>query len=211
MMESRSLGIDGLRVSRETIAKMEAFAGLFTKWAKAINLVAPSTAGDLWRRHIADSAQVFALNPSPTTWVDLGSGGGFPGIITGILLSELDAGWVHLIESNHKKASFLRNAILETGARASVHSLRIEEAPTVIPDCSAISARALAELSDLFTYCMPWVERSPQTKLFLHKGRDYAREIDAAHSGWVFDLVKHDSQVEQGSVILEVANLMPKR
>ncbi|MCD2174700.1 16S rRNA (guanine(527)-N(7))-methyltransferase RsmG [Rhizobium sp. C4] len=209
-MKSQPLQIDGLRVSRETNEKLSAFADLFRKWAKAINLVAPSTAGDLWSRHISDSAQLFALNPHPVTWVDLGSGGGFPGIITGILLSELGDGWVHLVESNNKKASFLRNAILQTGARASVHAVRIEEAPQDIPECAAISARALADLSVLFNYASPWVERSPSTRLYLHKGRDYAREIEHAHSTWSFDLIRHQSQIEAESVILEISNLTPR-
>jgi 16S rRNA (guanine527-N7)-methyltransferase len=209
MMESRALDIDGLRVSRETNAKLTAFADLFRKWAKAINLVAPSTASDLWDRHIRDSAQLFALNSKPITWVDLGSGGGFPGIITGILLSEQGDGWVHLVESNHKKASFLRNAILQTGARASVHPVRIEEAPSVIPQCAAISARALADLSLLFSFAQPWVDASDQTRLFLHKGRDYAREVEVARSRWVFDLIRHQSQIDPESVILEISNLAP--
>lgn len=210
MMKSQALNIDGLRVSRETNEKLQAFADLFQKWAKAINLVAPSTASDLWTRHIADSAQLFVLNPRPVTWVDLGSGGGFPGIITGILLSELGNGWIHLVESNNKKASFLRNAILQTGARATVHAIRIEEAPKAIEKCDAISARALADLSLLFDFARPWVTRSPETRLYLHKGRDYAREIEHARSSWTFDLIKHQSQIDPESVILEISDLAPK-
>ena len=209
-MESLVLQLDGLRVSRETNDKLGRFADLFRRWAKVINLVAPSTADDLWRRHIADSAQLFALYPNPVTWVDLGSGGGFPGIITGILLSELGDGWVHLVESNNKKASFLRNAILETGARASVHAVRIEEAPKSVPRCDAISARALADLSTLCEFSKPWVETKPEVRLFLHKGRDYAREVNDAHRSWRFDLVEHASQIERESVILEISNLTPK-
>ena len=210
MRESLVLQLDGLRVSRETNEKLARFADLFRRWAKVINLVAPSTTGDLWRRHIADSAQLFALYPNPVTWVDLGSGGGFPGIITGILLSELGDGWVHLVESNNKKASFLRNAILETGARASIHAVRIEEAPKIVPRCDAISARALADLSTLCEFSKPWVETKPEVRLFLHKGRDYAREVNDAHRSWSFDLVEHASQIERESVILEISNLTPK-
>lgn len=201
----------GLRVSRETIRRLEAFAALFMRWSKAINLSAPSTIGDLWRRHIADSAQLFALHPSPATWIDLGSGGGFPGIITAICLAENEAGWVHLVESNNKKASFLRNAILETDARASVHPVRIEDAPREIERCDAISARALSDLPQLFQYAAPWVEQSASTRLYLHKGRDYAREISAAHGEWGFDLIRHESQIESDSVILEISNLARKR
>ena len=118
-----------LPVSRETKERLESFAALFEKWARSINLVAPSTLSDFGARHIRDSAQIFQLHPHPDRWVDLGSGGGFPGIITAILLHETSGGWVHLIESNNKKAAFLRTAMAETGARASVHPIRIETAP----------------------------------------------------------------------------------
>ena len=80
--------LNGLRVSRETQERLQHFAELFTKWAKAINLVAPSTMSDMWSRHIADSAQIFQISPRPQTWIDLGSGGGFPGVITAIFLAE---------------------------------------------------------------------------------------------------------------------------
>src|SRR5262245_25769955 len=121
--------LNGLRVSRETQERLQHFAELFTKWAKAINLVAPSTMGDMWSRHIADSAQIFQISPHPQTWIDLGSGGGFPGVITAIFLAEQQQGWVHLVESNNKKAAFLRTALRETGARGEVHAIRIEDAP----------------------------------------------------------------------------------
>lgn len=196
-----------LDVSRETQERLETFATLFKKWAKAINLVAPSTLSEMWDRHIADSAQIYALQPGPCTWVDLGSGGGFPGIVTAILLTGSGDGWVHLVESNNKKAAFLRTAILETGARASVHAIRIEEAPAVIERCDAISARALADLDLLLEFGFPWVERNADLAFFLHKGRDYQREIDKALGRWRFDLVKHGSIVEPDSVVLEISKL----
>src|SRR6478672_8219503 len=105
--------LNGVRVSRETQERLELFAALFKKWAKSINLVAPSTLEDLWSRHIADSAQIFQLYPTPVTWADLGSGGGFPGIVTAIFLAELGGGHVNLIESNHQKAAFLRACLRE--------------------------------------------------------------------------------------------------
>ncbi|TCN31772.1 16S rRNA (guanine(527)-N(7))-methyltransferase RsmG [Sinorhizobium americanum] len=197
-----------LRVSRETLEKLEHFAGLFKKWAKSINLVAPSTIEDLWQRHVLDSLQVFQLSPSPKTWVDLGSGGGFPGVITAICLSEFSEGWVHLVESNNKKAAFLRVALNETGARGSVHPIRIEQSPSVIPRCDAISARALADLTQLLDYCAPWMlQEDAKAVAFFHKGRDYQTEVDKAISRFQFDLVKHASVVEPDSVVLEVANL----
>lgn len=206
-MKSLPFELKGLRVSRETIDRLTAFVALFQKWAKAINLVAPSTMEEIWQRHMADSAQIYALNPGPKTWVDLGSGGGFPGIITAILLTESGDGWVHLVESNNKKASFLRTAIRETGARATVHAIRIEDAPAEITACDAISARALADLELLLAFSLPWAERNADLRLFLHKGRDYQREIDKAVGRWSFDLVKHRSIVEPDSRVLEISNL----
>ena len=202
--------LSGLNVSRETMGRLDTFVALFQKWAKAINLVAPSTLSEAWNRHIVDSLQISALDPGPRNWVDLGSGGGFPGIVTGILLAETGDGWVHLVESNNKKAAFLRTAILETGARASVHAIRIEDAPAVIQHCEAISARALADLDLLMEFGLPWAERNPDLRFFLHKGRDYQREIDKALGRWRFDLVKHASIVEQDSVVLELSNLSRK-
>ena len=202
--------LNGLNVSRETVEKLNAFVVLFQKWAKAINLVAPSTLSEAWSRHIVDSLQIYALRPGPQTWVDLGSGGGFPGIVTGICLAGEGQGWVHLVESNNKKAAFLRTAILEIGARASVHAIRIEEAPDVIAQCDAISARALADLDLLLQFGLPWVERNENLRFFLHKGRDYQREIDKALGRWRFDLVKHASIVELDSIVLEVSKLSRK-
>ncbi|TDK30372.1 16S rRNA (guanine(527)-N(7))-methyltransferase RsmG [Rhizobium deserti] len=201
--------LNGKSVSRETQDRLENFSKLFMKWAGTINLVAPSTIGEIWRRHIADSAQIFQLSPQPQNWLDLGSGGGFPGVITAIFLAELQDGWVHLVESNQKKAAFLRVALAETGARGSVYPLRIENAYSSLPVCDAISARALADLDQLLSLSSPWLIGS-ETRAFFHKGRDYVAEIEKAHSRWDFDLVEHASAVEANSVVLEISGLRHK-
>jgi 16S rRNA (guanine527-N7)-methyltransferase len=198
--------LNGKSVSRETAQKLEHFAALFQKWAKTINLVAPSTLNELWSRHIADSAQIYQASPGPLHWVDLGSGGGFPGIITAILLSEHQDGWVDLVESNQKKAAFLRVALSETGARGAVHPIRIEAATAKIPTCDRISARALADLDLLFDYTAPWLVGT-ETRAFFHKGRDYLSEVEKARGRWRFDLLEHASAVERDSVILEIGDL----
>ncbi|EHS50269.1 Ribosomal RNA small subunit methyltransferase G [Rhizobium sp. PDO1-076] len=196
-----------LDVSRETQERLQRFAELFMKWSAKINLVAPSTIDTLWTRHIADSLQLRNIVPETKHWIDLGSGGGFPGIVTAIVLAEPGQGWVDLVESNHKKASFLRMALLETGGRGSVHPLRIEEAATKLLKADVISARALAELDLLLAYAEPWSQRNPELRMVFHKGRDYLDEIDKARGRWAFDLVTHQSAVEADSVILEIASL----
>ena len=206
-MKATDVSVDYLSVSRETKERLQRFVALFDKWARSINLVAPSTLSDFGARHIRDSAQIFQLHPHPVRWIDLGSGGGFPGMITAILLHETSGGWVHLIESNNKKTAFLRTAIAETGARASVHPIRIETAANVVPQCDAISARALADLPTLLEFSQPWMKSNSNCRAFFHKGRDYQTEVDKAVGRWSFDLVKHDSVVERDSVVLEITNL----
>ncbi len=201
--------INGRSVSRETQERLEHFAMLFQKWARTINLVAPSTREELWDRHISDSAQVVQLSPGPFRWVDLGSGGGFPGIITAIFLAEDGEGWVDLIESNQKKAAFLRVALQETGGRGAVHCIRIEKAHEEVATADRVSARALANLNQLLIYSETWLT-CPQTRAFFHKGRDYAAEVRNARDHWEFDLVQHQSAVQLESVILEITNLRRK-
>lgn len=200
----RDYGID---VSRETQARLERFADLFLKWAARINLIAPSTIEQVWARHIVDSLQIRNIVPQPGRWIDIGSGGGFPGIITAITLAESQDGWIDLVESNNKKCSFLRMALTETGGRGKVHPVRIEEAVKSLAAPDFISARALADLDGLFGYVIPWAETNPDLRLIFHKGRDYQVEIDKARGRWDFDLIKHQSVVEADSVILEIASL----
>lgn len=199
--------LNGERVSRETQDRLSHFEHLFVKWARSINLVAPSTKGQFWERHIADSAQIFQLRPEPLIWADLGSGGGFPGIITALFLAELKAGWVHLVESNQKKAAFLRQALRETGARGSVHPRRIEETYPDIGRVDAVSARAIADLDLLCEFVLPWQQMNSDLVCYFHKGRDYRSEIDKARGRWAFDLVQHQSKIETDSVILELRSL----
>ena len=143
----------------------------------------------------------------PARWIDLGSGGGFPGIVTAILLAEKGDGWVDLVESNHKKCGFLRMALIETGGRGSVHPLRIEEAQRKLAPPDVISARALADLQQLLAFSEPWALKNSGMKMVFHKGRDYLSEIEKARGRWAFDLVIHESVVEADSVILEITSL----
>jgi 16S rRNA (guanine527-N7)-methyltransferase len=113
-------------VSRETQTRLEKFVELLLLWQQKTNLISPSTIPSLWTRHVADSLQLLELAPQAKTWVDFGSGGGFPAIPIACALTDMTGSNVHLIESNGKKAAFLREAVRVTGARATVHAERVE-------------------------------------------------------------------------------------
>ncbi|WP_173934383.1 16S rRNA (guanine(527)-N(7))-methyltransferase RsmG [Chelativorans sp. Marseille-P2723] len=192
-------------VSRETYVKLEAFAESFSRWNKRINLVASSTIPDLWERHILDSAQLLAHARDALRWLDLGSGGGFPGAIMAILLQDRPGAHVDLVESNRKKAAFLQTALAAAGAPALVHARRIEDCHGLIPAPEIITARALAPLNRLLPLIEPWIARD--TRALLHKGRDYQREIEECRVAWLFDLVEHPSKAGGDGVILDITNL----
>ncbi len=192
-------------VSRETLARLDAFAVLFERWSQRINLVASSTGPDLWSRHIADSAQLLRLAPEARHWVDLGSGGGFPGAIIAILMDETPDARVDLIESNRKKAAFLQTVRAQCAQRAHVHADRIEAALPGLPAPDVVTARALASLPRLLDMTRAWLS-GPTTALF-HKGRGYAAEVEESRDRWDFDLLQHPSLIARDAVILEIRNL----
>ncbi|WP_333947877.1 16S rRNA (guanine(527)-N(7))-methyltransferase RsmG [Candidatus Liberibacter brunswickensis] len=194
-------------VSRETLEKLEYFHFLFLKWSKKINLVSSSTVDFFWERHVEDSLRIFQLHPYPSTWIDLGSGGGFPGIVTSIQLASIGGGLVNLVESNNKKASFLRYVIQKTEARGKVFHCRIQDAYKIITKCDVISARALASLDNLLEYSFPWLSKNVHTKAFFYKGCNYELEIYKAKKEWNFSFIKHNSLVKNDSIVLEISHV----
>ena len=158
------------------IPELMHYEELLRRWQTKINLVAPNTLDDLWLRHFADSAQVKAAAPHARLWADLGSGAGFPGLVTALLLKKHPGAMVHLIESDQRKGAFLRAVSRETAAPAQVHIGRIE---TILPELGvpldAISARALAGLSDLLAYSSNSLEKGAKG-VFL-KGEDWRDEL----------------------------------
>lgn len=194
-----------LNVSRETKARLNAFETEFLKWASRMNLVAPSTLSDVRQRHIADSMQILDLAPNTKTIIDLGSGGGFPGLILAICLAETPESHVHMVESNGKKCAFLRHIVRTLNLKASVHNHRIEEIMSKLPEPNIVTARALAPLPLLLSLALPQLQRN--VPAFFHKGRDYAQEIEAARSEFDFDLVVHPSRIDSDSVILEIRKI----
>lgn len=160
-------------VSRETLERLSLYASLLSKWQSAINLVGPRTLTDLWRRHFLDSAQLFPLlPPGARTVVDLGSGAGFPGLVLAIMGVQD----VHLVESDGRKATFLREVSRETATPVTVHAERAEQLAPFPAD--VVTARALAPLERLIELAMPFLTRD-SVALFL-KGQDIDSELTAA-------------------------------
>ena len=134
----------------ETLRRLEIYATLLQKWQRAVNLIGSSTLDNLWVRHFADSLQVADAVPEARKWLDLGSGAGFPGLVTAIKFADKPDARVHLVESNRRKCAFLREAARETGAPAVVHCGRVEDIlPNFTEPVDAVSARALAPLPKL--------------------------------------------------------------
>lgn len=159
----------------------------------------------LWDRHILDSAQLSSLKPDAMHWLDLGSGGGFPGAIMAILLKDRPGAHCDLVESNRKKAAFLSTVLAELHAPATVHPQRIEGIETAIPTCDVVTARALAPLPLLLRFAAPW--SAAGAVCLFHKGRDYRAEVQESRDAWSFDLIEHPSRVDADGVVLEIAHI----
>lgn len=190
-------------VSRETLDRLEVYAAHLRKWNAAINLVSKATLDDLWTRHLADSAQIYGLVPANTqVLVDLGSGAGFPGLVLAIL----GVPAVHLVESDVRKAAFLREVARVTGAPVTVHPVRIEVADT--PPADIVSARALADLSLL----LPWAHGllKPGGTCLFPKGRTVEDELTAVKDSWNMRVERFPSQTDPAGTILRISDLSPR-
>ncbi|MFG1478450.1 16S rRNA (guanine(527)-N(7))-methyltransferase RsmG [Xanthobacter sp. V4C-4] len=191
-------------VSRETFQRLTLLVELLRKWQGTINLVAPATVPDIWRRHVLDSLQLMDLvSPAVTRWVDLGSGGGFPGLVVAAVLSQRSGASVHLVESDTRKAAFLREAIRLARLPAQVHAERIETiAPALAEGTQVVSARALAPLPKLLALAAPFLA-SGALGVFL-KGKDATRELTDARKGWTLDAELTPSRTDPAGRIIVV-------
>ncbi len=193
-------------VSRETEARLDRYIDLLHEWQAKTNLVAPSTLPHLWTRHISDSLQLLALAPSAKVWVDLGSGGGFPGIVLACALAETPGAMVHLVERNAKKAAFLREAIRVTASPATVHLAEIRDIVDRISgpiDC--VTARALAPLHQLIGFVEPLMRKGGKA-LFL-KGQDVESELTEATKYWSIQSQLHSSLTGGHGWIVELDHI----
>ncbi len=184
-------------VSRETLARLEAYVGLLRSWNRRINLVGPRTLGDVWRRHILDSAQLLRHLPARCgTVLDLGSGAGLPGLVLAIL----GAPGMHLVESDARKCAFLREAARIAAAPVTIHATRIETVPAFPAD--VITARALAPLSTLLDHAEQFV--TTHSILLFLKGEGVQEELTAARKAWKMEAAVLPSLSDPSGAILRL-------
>lgn len=192
-------------VSRETLEKLERFVALVQKWTPAVNLVSRNSLPDIWTRHVLDSAQLFPYrSQSPSHWVDLGSGGGFPGIVIAVLASEANPEMaLSLVESDQRKAAFLREACRHLELDSKILCDRIESIPHLGADI--VSARALAPLISLCDMASRHLK--PHGVALFMKGRGYAAEVDAAKADWGFECRITQSKTDPEAAILRLSSI----
>ncbi len=186
-----------LGVSRETLARFKVYLDLLRRWQRAINLVGAATLADPWRRHVLDCGQLWRFWPEGARrLVDLGSGAGLPGLVLAIA----GAPDVHLVESDRRKAAFLREAARAAGASVVVHAARIKDVPPLGAD--AVTARALAPLSDLLGHA----ERhaTPGAVCLFPKGRQAEAELTGAARGWTMRVERRPSLSDAEGQILTI-------
>lgn len=188
----RETGVDDV-----VLGHLQTYVALLEKWQAKINLVGPKTLPDVWSRHIMDSAQVWPLLPDGTTrLVDFGSGAGFPGLVLAIM----GVPQVTLVESDQRKGAFLGEVIRATGCGATVLSERIEALEPW--DADVVTARALAPLSKLLEYSVPFLQRGAKG-IFL-KGKNIEEEFADAKKLWHIIYTLNKSRVDDESWVVEI-------
>jgi 16S rRNA (guanine527-N7)-methyltransferase len=187
-------------VSRQTEACLDRYVALLLQWQAKTNLVASSTLPNLWTRHISDSLQLLALAPEAKIWVDLGSGGGFPGVVLACAMTETPGAMVHLVERNARKAGFLREALRITAAAGTVHLADIgDSVDSLAGPVDCVTARAVAPLHQLVGFAEPLVGKGAKA-LFL-KGQDVEAELTEATKYWKLAPRLHASLTGQGWIV----------
>jgi 16S rRNA (guanine527-N7)-methyltransferase len=208
--EPPSLGPDGFAaatgVSRETLTRLEAYASLLVSWSSRLNLIGRSTLGDLWRRHMLDSAQLLPLiPPGARSLVDLGSGAGFPGLALAIL----GVAGVELVEADNRKAAFLREAARVSAAPVTIRGCRIEAVPPRPVD--VLAARGCAPLDRLLALGERFI--GPRTTCLFLKGTRVEEELTAAGKAWTMTVERHPSRADPGGSVLKLQQVIrdPRR
>lgn len=193
-----------LNVSRETEERLTGFVELVARWTPRINLISRASLPDIWMRHVIDSIQVFTLGAPGALWVDIGSGGGFPGLVAAICARDArpETRFV-LVESDQRKSAFLRTAIRELGLNAEVIAKRIADAPPQGADI--LSARALSDLTALLGHAEQHL--APEGTALFPKGESWEKELAAARQTWQFEAEVVTSVTNRNSVILSIKGI----
>ena len=202
--------VEQFDVSRETIERLKVYEALLRHWQKGTNLVAPGTLDHVWHRHFADSAQLLALVPDSRKWLDLGSGAGFPGLVIAVCSANQEDTHVHIIESNARKCSFMKEVVRETGCSVEIHNARIEslEQSDRFHGVEIVTARALAPLGALFSLSSAFLK--PGMRAMFLKGRQAADELSEAKKDWTFEAELHPSITDRLAALVQVTNLREK-
>ena len=192
--------LPGLNVSRETFLRLKEYEKLLFKWNAKINLVSRSTLDNFWNRHVLDSAQFLSsVGEKAGKWVDLGSGGGLPGLVVAILSDEIEpVNKLFLVEADARKAVFLKTVCRELGLKVEVYNNRIEELPPI--SANIVSARALAPLKTLCLYAKNHLEKDGVA--VFAKGENWKAELVEAQKKWIFNYEAVKSTLHEGSVVL---------
>ncbi len=186
--------------------RLDRYVELLQEWQAKTNLVAPSTLPHLWTRHISDSLQLLALAPTAKSWIDFGSGGGFPGVVLACALADTPGATVHLVERNAKKSAFLREALRVTGSPGMVHLSDIEDiVDRVAGPIDCVTARALAPLNQLIGFAEPLITKGAKA-LFL-KGQDVESELTEATRYWKMKPNLHSSRTGGQGWIVELDHI----
>jgi 16S rRNA (guanine527-N7)-methyltransferase len=200
----RARALELTPVSRETLVRLDRFVTLFLDTQSHTNLIGLRSVAELWTRHIADSLQLLGLAPQARVWLDLGSGGGFPGVVLACALADRPGSAVHLVESTGKKAAFLRKVCGELALPATVHHRRIEDLSLAIA-ADVVTARALAPLPTLLGYVAPLLK--PGAQALLLKGQDVEVELTEAAKYWNIEAELAPSRTNPASRIVIVRGL----
>ena len=192
--------LPGLNVSRETFLRLKEYEKLLFKWNAKINLVSRSTLDNFWNRHVLDSAQFLSsVGEKAGKWVDLGSGGGLPGLVVAILSDEIEpVNKLFLVEADARKAVFLKTVCRELGLKVEVYNNRIEELPSM--SANIVSARALSPLKTLCLYAKNHLEKDGVA--VFAKGENWKSELVEAQKKWIFSYEAVKSTLHEGSVVL---------
>ena len=197
-----------LSVSRETLDRLKLYEALLRKWNPRINLVSRASLESLWERHFVDSAQLIHIANPGRRWVDLGSGGGFPGLVAAIVARETfpECGFV-LVESDQRKAAFLSTVVRETEVECRVLARRIEEVDP--QNASTLSARALADLPTLLGFADRHL--APDGVALFPKGKTWKNEVVTARGQWSFSVNSITSWTQAEAAVLQIKGVSRER